>query len=152
MREEIDWKQLSHEELAQLLYENATYGSVMTAQARKNLHNCYSCMTLDELYDKVIGLYNGKLYRDVPTKRDKTPVIRERFVKPAKDIHIKRECDKTAQVWQDLDMQTALYKKDWVVSVVQVGPGILGVRLKNMSYIHACDKLCRSYNGKVIYG
>jgi hypothetical protein len=142
MREEVEWKKLDREALAELLYENIIREELVPYSARKNIHNYYSCLSLDELTEKVVSKCGGKLYvyKAVRIRRDKVETTKPKPVINTPEIRPER-VNEQAQVWKMHAVHTELLFKSYVKQVAVLGPGVFGVAVTDMKYENEVRKI-----------
>jgi hypothetical protein len=154
MRRWVDYKSLDRETLIKTLYDNVLVGTE-TKDVKESILRLYECMSMAELYEKVEEKCNGELYITEifkPTKQDLLERKHEKNMgKHGKDGKVvkvdKPEVKFETQYYQDCEVQTELFKKDWVKMVDIPCEGILMIAV-NPGCEARCRKLLKLYNYK----
>jgi hypothetical protein len=151
MRRWVDYKSLDRETLIKTLYDNVLVGTE-TKDVKESILRLYECMSIDELYEKVEEKCNGELYiTEVfkPTKQDLLERKHKRNMgKHRKDIKVEKpEVKFETQYWKDCEIQTELFKMDWVKTVDIPCEGILMIAV-NPGCQARCQQLLKLFNYK----
>jgi hypothetical protein len=145
MRIEVEWNQLNQEELAKLLFDNVTYGATLTASARNNLWNYYSCLPLDNLKVKVLEQCGGKLYQYKGAKIQRDKVVKVKHVNSSVEP-LPERVNNNAQVWREHTAHTELLFKPYVKRVAVLGPGLMGIQVTTIQYKKDVEEVLKKYN------